>query len=111
MIVLHALRQLRRKPGFALTVIATLALSVGANLAVFQLLQAVLFTPLRITSPAQLYAVHAVKSPYDAQWFYSYPAYQRLRQAAAHTTPVIAHSGIGSGVLQARNGLDRKSVV
>ena len=104
MIVRHALRQLRRKPGFSLTVIVTLALSVGANLAVFQLLQAVLFTALPIASPAQLYALHSVKSPYDGQWFYSYPAYQRLRQAAGHATPVIAHSGIGSGVLQARRG-------
>jgi predicted permease len=104
MIIRHALRQLRRKPGFSLTVIVTLALCVGANLAVFELLQAVLFTPLPIAGPAQLYALHSVKSPYDGQWFYSYPAYQRLRQAAAHATPVIAHSGIGSGVLQARNG-------
>jgi predicted permease len=111
MIVRHALRQLRRKPGFSLTVIVTLALSVGANLAVFQLLQAVLFTPLPVPSPAQLYALHAVKSPFDAQWFYSYPAYQRLRQAAGQATPVIAHSGIGSGVLQSRNGFSEETTL
>jgi predicted permease len=111
MIVRHALRQLRRKPGFSLTVIVTLALSVGANLAVFQLLQAVLFTPLPIASPAQLYALHSVKSPYDGQWFYSYPAYQRLRQAAGHATPLIAHSGIGRGVLQARSGFSEEATL
>ena len=89
----------------------TLALGIGANLAVFQLLQAVLFTPLPIASPAQLYALHAVKSPYDGQWFYSYPAYQRLRQSATHGTPVIAHSGIGGGVLQAGNGFSEEATL
>ena len=107
MIVRYALRQIRRKPGFSLTVIVTLALSIGANLAVFQLLQAVLFTPLPVASPSQLYALHSVKSPYDGQWFYSYPAYQRLRQASQHGTPIIAHSGVGEGCPSGRERLLR----
>jgi predicted permease len=111
MIIRYALRQIRSKPGFSLTVMVTLALGIGANLAVFQLLQAVLFTPLPIAGPGQLYALHSVKSPYDGQWFYSYPAYQRLRQAAEHSTPVIAHSGIGGGVLQAGNGFSEEAAL
>jgi predicted permease len=111
MIVRYALRQIRRKPGFSLTVIVTLALSIGANLAVFQLLQAVLFAPLPVASPSQLYALHFVKSPYDGQWFYSYPAYQRLRQAAQQGTPIIAHSGVGEGVLQAGNGFSEEATL
>src|ERR1700722_5698076 len=111
MIIRYALRQIRSKPGFSLTVVVTLALGIGANLAVFQLLQAVLFTPLPIASPGQLYALHSVKSPYDGQWFYSYPAYQRLRQSADHATPVIAHSGIGGGVLQAGNGFSEETTL
>jgi predicted permease len=111
MIIRYALRQIRSKPGFSLTVMVTLALGIGANLAVFQLLQAVLFTPLPIAGPAQLYALHSVKSPYDGQWFYSYPAYQRLRQSASPATPVIAHSGIGGGVLQAGNGFSEEAAL
>src|SRR6202167_988217 len=111
MIVRYALRQIRRKPGFSFTVIVTLALSIGANLAVFQLLQAVLFAPLPVASPSQLYALHFVKSPYDGQWFYSYPAYQRLRQAAQQGTPIIAHSGVGEGVLQAGNGFSEEATL
>src|SRR6202021_3805040 len=111
MIVRYALRQIRRKPGFSFTVIVTLALSIGANLAVFQLLQAVLFAPLPVANPSQLYALHFVKSPYDGQWFYSYPAYQRLRQSASPATPVIAHSGIGGGVLQAGNGFSEETTL
>ena len=59
----------------------TLAIGIGANLAVFRLLHAVLFAQLPVAQPSQLYSLRAVKSPFDAQWFYSYPAYERLRQA------------------------------
>jgi predicted permease len=111
MIVRYALRQIRRKPGFSFTVIVTLALSIGANLAVFQLLQAVLFAPLPVADPSQLQALHFVKSPYDAQWFYSYPAYQRLRQASQPSTPILAHSGVGEGVLQTGNGFSEEATL
>src|ERR1700721_2796062 len=111
MIIRYALREKRSKPGFSPPGMGSLALGIGANLAVFQLLQAVLFTPLPIAGPAQLYALHSVKSPYDGQWFYSYPAYQRLRQSASPATPVIAHSGIGGGVLQAGNGFSEEAAL
>ncbi len=42
----HAVRRLGRAPGFTLTVIATLALGIGANTAVFSALDAVLLRPL-----------------------------------------------------------------
>jgi predicted permease len=41
-----------------------------------------------------------VKSPFDGQWFFSYPAYQRLRQVTANVGPVIARSGISEGIFQ-----------
>ncbi len=94
----RAARQLRRTPGFALTVILTLALGIGGNLAVFQLLDAVLFSRLPIARPDQLYSLHAVRSPFDAQWFFSTPAYQNLRNSTPGNTQVIARSGISQGI-------------
>ena len=50
-----ALRQLRKSPGFALTVILTIALGIGANTAIFTLVHAVLMKSLPVTDPKSLY--------------------------------------------------------
>jgi len=96
----YAVRQIWRAPGFALTVILTLALGIGTNLAIFQLLHGVMFAQLPVVRPSQLYSLHAVKSPFDGQWFFSYPAYQRLRSSTANSAPILARSGISDGILQ-----------
>ena len=49
-----ALRQLRRAPGFAAVVVATLALGVGANSAIFALADAALLRPLPFREPERL---------------------------------------------------------
>ena len=100
----YALRQLSRSPGFVVTAVLTLALGIGANLAVFQLLHGVLFAQLPIPQPAQIYSLHAVQSPFDGQWFFSYPAYRRLREASPDDAPVFARSGLDQGVFQESDG-------
>jgi predicted permease len=100
----YAFRQLRKSPGFATTTVLTLAIGIGANLAIFQLLYGVLFAHLPVEQPAQLYSLHAVQSPFDGEWFFSFPAYRRLRQATKVHAPVFARSGFGIGVLQETDG-------
>jgi putative ABC transport system permease protein len=55
--VRYTFRQWRRAPGFALTVVAVLALGLGANIAVFTLLNGVLLRPLPYAHPDRFVSI------------------------------------------------------
>jgi predicted permease len=84
----YALRQLRRAPGFAFTVVLTLALSVGVATAVFCVIDAVILRPLPYAHPEQIVSVDShSRSGYEqpASW----PSYEDER-AQTHVFAALA---------------------
>ncbi len=76
----YAFRGLRKSPGFALTVVLTLALGIGANTTIFSVVDAVLLRPLEYDRPEQLVQIQA-RDPRSGKALsqLSYPDYRELR--------------------------------
>jgi hypothetical protein len=93
----YALRRLARSPGFTAVAVLSLALGIGANTAIFSLVNAVLFRGLPVEAPEELVEVYTSEDtgfPYSTT---SYPDYADLR----------ANSDAFSGVVATRTFLAR----
>src|SRR5690349_18840256 len=90
----YALRMLTKNPAFAGVVVLTLALGIGANAAIFSLLDQVLLQSLPVANPEQLMVLSAyeVKEP-EVDYSFSYPTYQDLRDRNSVFSGVIARGG------------------
>jgi predicted permease len=79
--VLYGVRGLRRTPVFTIAAILTLALSIGANTAIFSLLNAIVLRTLPVHAPQQLSFVE-IKTPHGSnnRWF-SQPLYEQMKSA------------------------------
>jgi hypothetical protein len=75
----YGLRTLRRSPGFTAAAIITLGLGLGANMAIFRFVDAVLLESLAVPNPERLVLVRP--------WTFSYPAFREL---AARNADVFA---------------------
>jgi predicted permease len=88
-----ALRQLRRTPGFTITAVLTLALGIGANTAIFSLVNAVLFKPLPVADPQQITTLTYRQNHGTLQRSFSLPEFRAIRaQSQTSFSDIIAVS-------------------
>ena len=104
--VRYGLRMLAKSPGFAAIAIVTLALGIGANTAIFTLLDQVLLRHLPVPDPQQLVQLQftgsdtgRLSSRGGTRWdYFSYPMYRDLRDRNTVFSGVLATYATQVGV-------------
>ncbi len=105
------MRSLLHSPGFAITAILTLALGIGANTAVFSVMNAVLLKSLPVSDPARLVYLRTSNPPrgtgtIDTTQTFSYPVYDALRHQNTGLSPVMAYVPLSGSKVAVRYGAE-----
>ena len=93
----HALRLLRKAPGFTLVSICSLAIGIGATSAMFSFGDALLLRPLPVPEPSRIAAISTSSGQVFANTALSYPDYRDLRDGNRSFDGMLAASGASFG--------------
>ena len=94
-----ALRILLKSPGFAVVALLTLALGIGANTAIFTLIDGIMLRTLPVSKPAELYRLGDTHQccnigGVQSRWsIFSYPLYEQLRDHTPGFSEMAAFAG------------------
>jgi predicted permease len=93
----YALRGFLKNPGFAVVAVLSLGLGIGANTAIFSLMDRVLLRSLPVRNPQELVVLTAndprngsVLTNYDSDYTFSYPMYRDFRDGNPVFSGVVA---------------------
>jgi macrolide transport system ATP-binding/permease protein len=106
----YAFRRLRQSPGFAAVCVITLALGIGANTAIFTLVDAIMLKSLPVENPRELYRLGndnncCVLGGFQNSWgIFSYPLYQQFRDHTPEFSEMAAFQGSLPSLSVRRNG-------
>src|SRR5271154_1841653 len=113
--ITFGMRMLAKSPGFTAIAVITLALGIGANTAIFSLMNQVLLRELPIKNPEQLEILRApgpktghISTDGDNAESFSYPMYKGLRDNNAVFSGILARYGFSASVAS-RGQTDRAS--
>ena len=107
----YAMRQLRKSPAFTIAAMVTLGLGIGANTAMFSVMNAVLLRSLPVPEPDRVFNLRVpTGQPYgaentgDSETSFSYPEFQALRERHDVFSDVIATAPLAIGKTSIRIG-------
>ncbi|MGH9493980.1 MAG: ABC transporter permease, partial [Candidatus Sulfotelmatobacter sp.] len=107
----YAVRQLYHAPWFTLTVVLTLALGIGANTAIFSVMNGVLLRGLPVPNPQELVYLHVpegqpsgASNTGDSSTSFSQPVFEELRQDHRVFADLIAFVPLAIGKVAVRFG-------
>jgi predicted permease len=102
--VRYGIRVLLNEPGFTVAAVLVLALGIGANSAVFSLVNAFLLKPIALNKPEELIGLYSrdTKHP-DAYRAFSYPNYIDIRDHNPVFTSLMAHTMAMVGLKEGDN--------
>jgi predicted permease len=100
----YAIRALWKTPGFTAAAVLVLALGIGANSAVFSLINAFLLKPLAVAEPGRLEGLYSrdTKRP-DSYRAFSYPNYVDIRENNPVFSSLMAHQLALIGLKEGEN--------
>jgi putative ABC transport system permease protein len=88
----YSARMLWKSPGFTFVAVLTLALGIGANTAIFSIIDVLLFRPLPVSKPDQLVRIFSGETRGNAGWgFISLPEFQDYRDQSAVFSGLAAY--------------------
>jgi putative ABC transport system permease protein len=90
--VVYAVRVLRKNPAFTATAVLTLALGIGANSAIFSVVNAVLLRPLPFTDPGRLVLIFSTAKDGNRHDVSTYPDYADWRNQNRSFSDVAAYA-------------------
>ena len=100
----YAVRSMARSPLFAAVAVVSLALGIGANTAIFTLVNALFLNPLPVARPSELVAVQTVDARNPGVFTVSFPNFEDIRDKndvfsglAAYSFPNLISLRAGSG--------------
>src|SRR5262245_3525416 len=91
----YGLRTLRKSPGFTAVAALSLALGIGANTAIFSLVDPILLKPLPVKDPEQLVVLNTIDDRGDWRERFSYPMFEQFRARTQVFSGVFAKSYLG----------------